>query len=141
MKQVLRFFLILVFCYVSAHAQWRQTQEIRLKKDQVEQIMLNTEGLQKLLEFRWTLYANDRLVVFHLYDGIPTQHILRLNYHNQSIRTDLLEVMPTNFKMPFILIKFKSFDHEKNEAVFELMLRDEDEKYVLKFLNRDDVNE
>jgi hypothetical protein len=142
MSLLARLFLVLLLTSVMANAQWRQTREIRLVKDQTEQIMVNSEGMQKLLTFRWTLYTNERLVLFRTYDGIPTQHILRPNHHNQSIRTELEAVMPKSMRMPYVLIKFKSFDHEKNEAVFELLLQDKEELYTLKFLrDKEEENE
>jgi len=124
-----------------AHAGWRATKEIRLKKDELEKVMINSEGSQRLLTFRWTLYQNERLVVFRTFDGIVAQHILAKNHHNQSFRIKLASTVPKSLKIPFILIKFKVFDHEKNEALFELMLRDDDEMFVLKYLNEEDVNE
>ena len=38
----------------------------------------------------------------------------------------------------YIVIKFKAFDFEKGEAVFELLLRDEAEKVRLEYLNQTD---
>ena len=142
MSLLARLFLVLLITAVAANAQWRQTREIRLAKDQTEQIMVNSEGMQKLLTFRWTLYANERLVMFRSYDGIPTQHTLRPNHHNQSIRTELAAVMPKSMRMPYVLIKFKAFDFEKREALFELLLQDKVELYTLKFLrDREEENE
>ena len=48
---------------------------------------------------------------------------------------ELSSTVPKNLKIPFILVKFKMFDFENNEALFELMLRDDDETFVLKYLN------
>ncbi|MEA3373664.1 MAG: hypothetical protein U9Q62_08250, partial [Campylobacterota bacterium] len=85
---------------------------------------------------------NERLVLFRTFDGIVAQHIMAQNHHNQSFRIELSSAVPKNLKIPFILVKFKEFDYEKNEALFELMLRDDDETFVLKYLNeKEDVNE
>lgn len=130
-----RILLALFLAVGMLHAQWRTTKEIRLKKDEMFQMMVNSEGSQRLLTFRWTLFIDGRLVVFRSFDGSVSQHLLALNHHNQSFRVALLPSIPKSLKMPFILVKFKSYDYETGEGLFEMMLRDDDEAFVLTYLN------
>lgn len=117
------------------HAGFRQIQELRLKKDEVEKIMVVREASEHLLTWRWTLYQNGGLVVHRSYDGFNAQHVLKLNHVNQSVRIDI----DTRGKRPkafsYVVIKFKSFDFATGEALFDLMLSDEAERVRLDFLN------
>lgn len=135
MRLFVRTFLLLIVMVSLLDAKWRTTKEIRLQKDETFEMMVNREGSQRLLTFRWTLYHNDQLIVFKSFDEFVSQHVLALNHHNQSFRVRLLPRVPNNLKIPFLLIKFKRFDHETNEALFEMLLRDEDEIFVLRYLN------
>ena len=131
-----RILLVLALLVVNAAAQFREVQEIRLKKDAVEKIMVVQEETEALLAFRWTLYQNGGLVIHRLYDGFNAQYVLKLNHNNQSFRVDIDKrgIRPKTFT--YIVIKFKAFDFEKGEAVFELLLRDEAKKVRLDYLNR-----
>lgn len=116
-------------------AEWLHIKEIRLKKDVTEKIMILGEGNQRLLTFRWTLYVNDRLVLFRSFDRFVAQNVLALNHKNQSFRVELTPKGQKYNAVSYILVKFKAFDFETKEAVFDLFLRDDDEKYILKYLN------
>ncbi|MDX1296419.1 MAG: hypothetical protein R3302_09125, partial [Sulfurimonadaceae bacterium] len=116
-----RLFLVLALLFGSAAANFRETKELRLKKDQIEKIMVVTEDEEYLMTFRWTLYHNGGLVVHRSYDGFNSQNVLKLNHNNQSVRIDI----DTRSKSPklftYVVIKFKAFDFEKGEAVLELL--------------------
>lgn len=130
-----RMLLALVLLSATLSAEWLHKKEIRLKKDVTEKIMVLGEGNQRLFTFRWTLYVNDRLVLFRSFDRFVAQHILVLNHKNQSIRVALSPKGERVGSTSYVLLKFKAFDFEKNEATFDLFLRDDDEKYILKYLN------
>ena len=119
-----------------AEANFRFSEELRLKKDAVEKIMVVREASRHLLTLRWTLYKNGGLVVHRSYDGFNTQNVLKLNHNNQSIRIDVDRSGGAPKTFTYIVIKFKAFDFETEEAVFELLLRDEAEKVVLEHLSR-----
>ncbi len=131
-----RILLVLALFVVNAAAEFRQVQEIRLKKDAVEKIMVVEEESEALLAFRWTLYQNGGLVIHRLYDGFNAQYVLKLNHNNQSFRVDIDTSGASPKTFTYVVIKFKAFDFEKGEAVFDLLLRDEAEKVRLEYLNR-----
>lgn len=120
---------------VAAHAAFRHSKEIRLKKDEIRKIMVQRVGASHLLTFRWTLYKNGGLVVHRSYDGFNAQNVLKLNHKNQSFRIeiDMRGSDPRTFT--YILVKFKAFNFESDEAVFDLLLRDDAERVDLKYLN------
>lgn len=130
-----RLFLLVLLLWGMARADYRHVRELRLKKDEVEKVMIIKEGSERLLTFRWTLYHNGGLVIHRSFDGFNSQNVLRLNHTNQSIRieVDMSGRSPKAFS--FIVIKFKAFDFERREAVFDLMLRDDDEKVLLEYLD------
>lgn len=125
---------LLLFGY--AQAEFRHMQELRLKKDEVEKVMVYREASQHLLTWRWTLYKNGGLVVHRSYDGFNAQHVLRLNHNNQSVRIDIDTRGNKPKEFSYIVIKFKAFDFTTDEALFELWLRDDAERVDLKYLNR-----
>ena len=133
-----RMVLVLLLLIGSAEAAFRHTKEIRLKKDETEKILLKHQDGAYVFEFRWTLYINGGLVIHRSYDGFNNQHILKLNHNNQSFRQpiDMSGKSPKDYA--YIVVRFKSFDFEKREAVFDLLLRDDAEKVEMKYLNETD---
>jgi hypothetical protein len=131
----IRLVLVILLLLGSAEAAFRHSKEIRLKKDAVEQVQILREGVQNLLEFRWTLYTNGNLVLHRVYDGFNAQNVLRLNHTNQSVRIDIdtRGADPRGFS--YLVLKFKSFDFAAGEAVFDLLLRDTNERVELNYLN------
>ena len=131
----LKSFLILcIALHVSFAEGWKTRKSISLKKDILERLLIKSEGSQRLLEFRWTLYANDNLIILRNFDDIVTQHVLKLNHINQSFRIELLSPTAYKIKVPYILIKFTDFDYEKNESQFDIFLQDEEEEIQLEYL-------
>lgn len=100
--------------------QYKEMRKISLQKDQQKKILVKYENKIKLFTFRWTLYVNGGLVVLRSYDKQVAQNVLELNHKNQSFRVAVKPRGANNFNVPYILIKFKEFDYEKNEAIFEL---------------------
>jgi len=113
---------------------WKAQEHLSLKKDQQERLLLKSQASQRLLEFRWTLYANENLVVLRNFDDCVTQHMLKLNHTNQSFRIELLPHTAYKVKVPYLLIKFTGFDFQKEEAQFDLLLQDENEEIEWEFL-------
>ena len=133
----MRYLLLLTLLLLgAARAEFRQVEELRLKKDAVEKIMVVSETSRRLLTFRWTLYQNGGLVVHRSYDGFNAQNVLKLNHDNQSVRIDIDRRGNAPKTFTYIVIKFKAFDFETEEALFELLLRDEAEKVVLEYLKK-----
>jgi hypothetical protein len=120
---------------------YRETKEFFLKKDEQKKILVKYDSKEKLFKFRWTLYKNEGLVIHRSYDKIVAQNILYLNGRNQSVRQELMTRGTHGYRVPYILLKFKKFDTEKKEALFELFLYDKESEIKLKILkNKDEMN-
>ncbi|NCO01510.1 MAG: hypothetical protein GW906_06750 [Epsilonproteobacteria bacterium] len=115
-------------------ADFIDVKVIKLKKDEQKKILVKYDSKEKLFQFRWTLYKNDGLVVFRSYDKIVAQNILYIRNKNQSFRFYLKPKGGKSYDVPYVLVKFKAFDYETNEATFELYLSDKNMQISLKYL-------
>lgn len=106
-----------------------------LKKDGQKKILVKYEGEKKLFTFRWTLFVNGMLTMHRSYNGYIAQNTLRVNHTNQSFRV-WLKLRGVDYKVPYILVKFKEFDTKKHQAVFELFLYEGNTKIWLEDLNK-----
>lgn len=120
----LRTFFLMIILFSSALNAVEKDREVHLKKDVFERVRIETGTLQHILEFRWSLYSNGVLVLHKSFDQRVSQHTLRLNHTNQGIRIKLMPQSGYKTTIPYIFIHFKSFDFEKNEAVFTIRLND-----------------
>ena len=126
MKQFLQVFLFLTLLSGCVGANdFRDIREISLKKDEQKKILVKYSSNERLFKFRWTLYKNGGLVIHRSYDGMVSQNILYLRHKNQSFRLELKPRGADFYNVPYVLVKFKEFDHEKKEAKFELFLSDD----------------
>ncbi|MEA3229275.1 MAG: hypothetical protein U9P38_09420 [Campylobacterota bacterium] len=107
-----------------------------MKKDQFVQIYVKYGKQKKLFKLRWTLYANRGLVIHRSYARTVSQNILYLNHTNQSIRQELKPRGADFYNVPYLLVKFKEFDTQKNEALFEFYLSDENMQINMQYLKR-----
>lgn len=136
-EMYLRSFLILILAlHVSMAQEWKRTDSVSLKKDQLERLLVKNGDSQRLLEFRWTLYTNDALVVLRNFDDRVSQHVLKLNHVNQSFRIELLPHTAYKVKVPYLLIKFTDFDFQKNEGQFDIYLQDDAQEIELEYLKK-----
>lgn len=136
MKIILKFFIFLSLFFGTLYANEYKDQVIfKLKKDEHKKILVKYGKSERLFKFRWTLYTNGGLVVFKSYDKIVSQNMLYLRYKNQSFRLELMTRGSSNYATPYILVKFKKFDFETNEAVFELFLSDSNSQVSLEYLD------
>jgi len=134
----LRFLFFLIFFQNLLLANtYRDIVKFSLKKDEEKKVLVKYDKIQKLFQFRWTLFVNDGLVVLKSYDDIVSQNILYTNHKNQSFRTELLSRGANNYKTPYILVRFIEFDYEKNKAKFELFLSDDEVRVRVKYLKND----
>lgn len=138
MKLYLRVFIFLALCFSGVVAdEFRDITTITLKKDEQKKILVKYDSISKLFKFRWTLYKNEGLVVHRSYDRIVAQNILYLRRKNQSFRLELRPRGADFYSAPYVLVKFKEFKYETNEAVFELFLSDKSMQISLKDLKND----
>ncbi len=107
---------------------------ISLKKDEQTKIFVKYASKKKILKFRWTLFKNGGLVIHRSYDRAVSQNILYLRNKNQNFRVDLISRGASFYNVPYLLVKFKEFDYEKNEAVFEVFLSDNRDQIMLEYL-------
>ncbi len=131
--------LVLVFLLFMGHSsadEWKPSKSLSLKKDSTETILVKSGALQRLFDFRWTLYKNGSIVVLRSYDGFVAQNILSLKRKNRSFRVELLPRGLDYRAVPYLVVTFKGFDFKKNEALFDIYLSDDDEKVLLEYLTR-----
>lgn len=112
----------------------KKIEEISLKKDEQKKILVKYAQKERLFKFRWTLYKNGGLVIFNSYDKIVAQHILYLRHKNQSFRVELKTRGADFYNVPYMLVKFKEFNQDSNEAYFEIFLSDDKKQILLENL-------
>lgn len=127
------FFLSIFINSVNA-IEFKEIKTIKLKKDEEKKILVNYGNYSKLFTFRWTLYKNDGLVVFHSYDKFVFQNVLYLKYKNKFFKQELKSRGGDYYNTPYMLVKFKEFNYETREAVFELLLSDSKAQINLNYL-------
>ncbi|MCW8954387.1 MAG: hypothetical protein OQK48_05525 [Sulfurimonas sp.] len=138
MKIFLQVLILLLFSFSFIFANdFREIKKISLKKDEQKKILVKYNDKERLFKFRWTLYKNGGLVVLRSYDTIVAQNILYLRHKNQSFRFDLKTKGTDFYNVPYLLVKFKEFDSNSNEAKFELMLSDKKMQITLEDLKND----
>lgn len=126
MKKVFLLSVFFIFTSVVFAIDFRYTEDISLKKDEQKKILVKYGQYTKLFKFRWTLFKNEGLVILRSYDTIVAQNILYIRKNNQSFRLPLKPSLGHSYIAPYFLIKFIQFDYEKHEAIFTLMLRDDE---------------
>ncbi|QOY51091.1 hypothetical protein [Candidatus Sulfurimonas baltica] len=135
MKQLLKVFTLLLFSFSVIFAnEFKEIKEISLKKDEQKKILVKYDDKEKLFEFRWTLYKNGGLVILRSYDTIVAQNVLYLRNRNKSFRVILKPSGSNFYTEPYVLVRFKEFNHETGEANLELLLSDGTGNIELKYL-------
>ncbi|DAB38409.1 MAG: hypothetical protein A2023_05285 [Sulfuricurvum sp. GWF2_44_89] len=117
-------------------AAWRESKTFNLKKDELVKVLVKSEGQERLLNFRWTLYADKALVVHESFDRFVGQHVLYVGHVNQSFRKVLLSAKRTQKDVPYIIVVFKKFDEGNNTAQMDLLLIDKENRIVLDYLTK-----
>jgi len=135
LKLFSRIFLALLVTGSAVFANdFTYVKEISLKKDEQKKILVKYDDRERLFKFRWTLYINGGLVIHRAYDKIVSQNILYLNGKNQSFKLELVTRGAAYYEVPYVLVKFKEFDAQKNEAKFQIFLHDKKNEIKWKFL-------
>ena len=125
LRVFLQFFIVLILFSSTIFADaFRDMQKISLKKDEQKKFLVKYDSYERLFKFRWTLYTNEGLIVFRSYDKIVGQNILSLGHKSSSFRVELKARGADYYNVPYMLVKFKEFNYETNEAEFELLLSD-----------------
>lgn len=125
LKKILQVFIVFaLFANTIFADQFREKWKISLKKDEQKKFLVKYGSYEKLFKFRWTLYTNDGLVVFRSYNRHVGQNILYATTKNSSFRVELKTRGANHYNVAYMLVTFKEFDYEKNEAKFEIFLSD-----------------
>jgi hypothetical protein len=137
LKQFLKIFISVVFINATLFANdFRDVQELSLKKDEQIKFLVKYAKQEKLFKMRWTLYKNNGLVIHRSYDNIVAQNILYNRNKNRSFRLELKPRGADFYNVPYILVQFKKFDFKKHEAMLELYLSDDKGQINLKHLKK-----
>ena len=106
-----------------------------LKKDEVATInIVKKEGKDKQsIYFRWTLFANDRLVLLLNYDSFPRQYILQKRYKRDRVRIYLRDDYKNIYDRSYLVLKFREFD--KKSAKIEADISDKEKVLDIKFID------
>lgn len=135
MSRIVIFLLVGVFTLLDA-AAWRETKSFTLKKDELVKVLVKSEGQERVLNFRWTLYTDKGLVVHENFDRFVGQHILYAGHANQSFRKRLLPPKRSQKDVPFVVVVFKKFDEANATAQMDLFLIDKEKRIVLDYLTK-----
>ncbi|HEX5328791.1 hypothetical protein [Sulfuricurvum sp.] len=135
MSRIFIFLLVGVFTLLDA-AAWRESKSFVLKKDEIVKILVKSEGQERLLNFRWTLYTDKALVVHESFDRFVGQHVLVVGHTNQSFRKVLLSADRSQKDVPYALVVFKKFDDGNKTAQMDFFLIDKENRIVLDYLTK-----
>jgi hypothetical protein len=132
------FFLFVVVAQAEIGAgYWTGKWETKLYKDEVQEVYVSDYGVEKLLQFRWTLFANDNLIVHANYNGFISQQVLSQKNKRLSFK---LIVSPKNVRYqpaPYMLIKFLEFDHKNKMAHFGVYFKNYGPAAEVEFVKKD----
>ena len=104
---------------------WVYKNEVELKKDQTARYTIAIEDKIYNLDFRWTLFVNEGLVMLYKYNKFPYQNILYKDYKLKSFKIKLKNRAENAFYEPYALIVFEDFDTKTKKAKFTVLLMDD----------------
>lgn len=113
-------FLFYACVCMAATPRWSWERELALEKEQVYQAEIAVGSVQKKLEFRWTLYKNQGLVMHIRYDKFNHQEVLYTDYQRNAFRVKLGRDKAQERYTPYLIIYFKEFKNKK--AHFKLYI-------------------
>jgi len=130
-----RILFLLLFYQILLAFKWDSSHKYLLTKDQLAQIKVinKDDNTEELIKFRWTLYANNRLVLLLNKGGYPSQYILQRRYKANSIKINLSDDYTDEFDRSFLRISFKEFKDSK--AKFTLFFSNPKKRFVVKYID------
>lgn len=123
-------FILLFVSFLQA-GELNLLKEIRLSKDQYQTIVIREDTDIRVLKFRWTLFAGDGLVMHLNYNGRASQFILYKHYKKDTYTIRLLPKISAYRREPYMYLVFKKFDHKKDQAYFDILIDDPDERALI----------
>ncbi len=117
--------------------KWDYTHDFILKKDEVAVIKVRkkADSSSRILQLRWTLYTNERLVLLVNYDGFPRQYILQKEYKRNSIRITLRDDYSLRAKRSYLILTFKDFSDNNRTALIKAFVADPNKKIEIGFID------
>jgi hypothetical protein len=90
-------------------------KDFDLKKDEIASIKITKRANKdsQNLNFRWTLYSDDKLVLLVKYDNFPTQYLLQKEYKRNSIKIYLRDDYLKSFKRAYLILQFVDFKDKR----------------------------
>ncbi len=104
---------------------WNFKDEVELRKDQTAAYQIAIDDKMYTLQFRWTLFVNEGLVMLYKLDKFPFQNILYKDYKLNSFKIELKNRAENAYYKPYAIVVFKDFDAKKKLATFSVFIRDE----------------
>ncbi len=134
-----RVFFILLFAVSLWAIEWEYTYTFRLKKDETAKILVhkNFEKPSKLsgvMEFRWTLYKNEGLVLLLKYEGFPHQYVLYRKNDRDFIKVSISKKPSKEWLESYLLMKFEDFDEKRYIATLSVFIRSPLKEYEVSFI-------
>ena len=128
-----KLFLVLFTCFSFVFAadgedsaiNWNYRNQVELKKDELARYTLDIDDKIYNLDFRWTLFVNEGLVMLYKFNKFPYQNILYKDYKLKSFKIKLKNRAENAFYEPYALIVFEDFDTKTKKAKFTVLLMDE----------------
>jgi hypothetical protein len=135
-----RVFLLIISMIFSLYgAPSREIKSFHLKKDEIGKVLIKTSSpkMERVLQWRWTLYTDKVLVVHEKYDRIVGQHMLSLG-SNSSFRKRLLNADKSENDVPYAVVVFKKFDDVNKTAQFDLLIIDKEKRVLVDYLGKEE---
>jgi hypothetical protein len=133
-------FILLVYIIALQSAPWREMKLFVLKKDELARVLIKTqEGKQekvRILQWRWTLYTDKRLVVHEKFDRVVGQNVLTAG-RNDSFKKNLLPPRIGERDRASAVVVFKKFDEQNQTAIFDLLIFDKEKRVLVDYFDKD----
>lgn len=139
-------FLCLFTSALLGEVPFEYQNQFILKKDEIGSIFINRKEVSKkpkssdnpnneyVLRLRWTLFANNSLIVLVNYRGYPKQYILQKKYPLQSVIIPLLPDGEDAMNgRVYTKIVFNDFNQSNKEVIFDIFIRDTNERIAVEF--------
>ncbi len=124
--------VLLLFISVSfLEAEWKLIKQVSLEKDQLQTAIIREDALIRVLQFRWTLYAGDGLVMHLNYNERASQFILYKQYKKDTFRVRLLPKKSRSKRVSFLYLVFNKFDYKEKKAYFDIFVDDPEKRAMI----------
>lgn len=121
MSRIAALVLLLAVAAGAGNANFGFTHRFILARDEPAVVEIRkdypvTFPKEGMLRFRWTLFANRRLVLLTEYEGFRTQYVLEPRFGHDSVRIFLTGDYKRIDRRPFVLLTLERFDTKRARA-------------------------